>query len=110
MEARHAETRHYSASAGIRVGGENAKTGKDTGFWPVVLEGFSRKRLVKEEADCAERRVREVTGWDDSVVEKTGFVEAAGQNYKVLVEEKRVGKARGWSFESVRHLRREKKE
>ena len=31
------------------------------------------------------------TGWSDPVEEKTGFVEAACQNYEVLVEEKRAG-------------------
>jgi hypothetical protein len=34
-------------------------------------------------------------GRSDLVEEKTGFVEAACQNYKVLLEEKRVGKSGG---------------
>ena len=51
--------------------------------------------MKKEEADRTEQRVQEVTGWNDPVEEKTGFVEAAGQNYDVLVEEKRVGKIGG---------------
>ena len=38
------------------------------------------------------KRVREITGWSDPVEEKTGFVEAACQNYEALVEEKQVGK------------------
>ena len=33
-----------------------------------------------------------MTGWSDPVEEKTGFVEAACQNYEALVEDKRVGK------------------
>ena len=41
----------------------------------------------------AKRRVREVTEWRDLVGEKTGFVEAVCQNYEVLVDDKRVGKA-----------------
>ena len=59
-----------------------------------MLEGLSGVRL-KEEADRAEQRVQEVTGWDDPVEEKTGFVEAACQNYEVLVEEKQAGRAGG---------------
>ena len=51
--------------------------------------------LRKDEADRAEKRVREVTGWSDPVEEKTGFVEAACQNYEALVEDKRVGKTGG---------------
>ena len=35
---------------------------------------------------------RNGSGWSDPVEEKTGFVEAACQNYEALVEEKRVGK------------------
>ena len=58
----------------------------------MMLEGLAGARLRKEEADRAERRVREVTGWSDPVEEKTGFVEAACQNYEALVEDKRVGK------------------
>ena len=60
-----------------------------------MLEGLSGVRLKKEEADRAEQRVQEVTGWDDPVEEKTGFVEAVCQNYEVLVEDKRAGKAGG---------------
>ena len=59
--ARNAETVYYLESADIRVGVENGKKTKDTGFWLVVLEGFSGKTLVKEEADRVERRVQEVT-------------------------------------------------
>jgi hypothetical protein len=94
--ARHAETVHYSASsAGIRVGGEEGRKAKDSGFWPSLLEGLAGVRLKKEESDRAEKRIQEVAGWDDPVEEKTGFVEAACQNYEVQVEEKRVGKAEG---------------
>jgi hypothetical protein len=85
--ARPAETVHYSASAGIRVGGEETWKTKDSGFWPTVLGGLAEVRLKKEEADRAERRVKEVTGWSDPVEEKTGFVEAACQNYEVLMDE-----------------------
>jgi hypothetical protein len=74
--ARHAKTIHYSASAGIRVGGEETRKTKDSGFWPSVLEGLAGVQLRKEEADHAEKRVREVTGWSDPVEEKTGFLEA----------------------------------
>jgi hypothetical protein len=86
--ARHAETVHYSASAGIHVRGEESRKAKNSGFWPSVLEGLTGVRLKKEEADCAEKRVREATGWSDPVEEETGFVEAACQNYEVLQEEK----------------------
>ena len=37
--ARHAETVHYSASAGIRVGGSEARKANEAGFWPTMLEG-----------------------------------------------------------------------
>ena len=60
-----------------------------------MLEGLAGVELGKEEVDRTERRVREVTGWGDPVEEKTGFVEAAWQNYEVLVEDKCVGKVGG---------------
>ena len=60
-----------------------------------MLEGLTGVRLRTEEADHVERRIREVTGWSDPVEEKTVFVEAAFQNYEVLVEDKREGKTRG---------------
>ena len=60
-----------------------------------MLQGLAGVRLRKEEADRAERRVREVTGWSDPIEEKTGFVEAACQNYEVLVVEKHAGKTGG---------------
>ena len=92
----HAETIHYSVSAGIRVGSDEVRVGtKDSGFWPLMLEGLAGVRLRKEEADCVERRVREVTEWSDPIEEKTSFVEAACQNYEVLVEDKRAGKIGG---------------
>ena len=65
--ARHVEGNNYSVSAGIRVGGDETRKAKDSGFWPLVLEGLSGVRLKKEEADRAEQRVQEVTGWDDPV-------------------------------------------
>jgi hypothetical protein len=55
--ARHVETVHYSASTRIRVGGEESRKSKDSGFWPSMLEGLAGVRLKKEEADRAERRV-----------------------------------------------------
>ena len=58
VAARHVETVHYSTSVGIRVRGENAKTGRGIEFWLVVLEGFSKKKLMKEEADRSKRRVQ----------------------------------------------------
>ena len=85
--ARHAETVHYSASAGIRVGGSEARKANEAGFWPTILEGLAGARLRKDEADRAKKRVREITGWSDPVEEKTGFVEAACQNYEALVED-----------------------
>ena len=60
-----------------------------------MLEGFSGVRLRKEEANCAEKRVWEVMGWNDHVEEKTGFMEAACQNYEVLMEDKQEGKGGG---------------
>ena len=65
--ARHVETIHYLSSVGIRVVGENTKTAIDVGSWSVVLQSFFGKKRVKEEADCAKRRVQEVTGWNDPV-------------------------------------------
>ena len=93
--APHAETIHYSASAGLRVESDEGRKTKDSGVWPLVLEGLADVWLRKEEADRIERQVREVTGWSDLIEEKTGFVEAACQNYEVLVEDKRAGKAGG---------------
>ena len=90
VAAQHTETVHYSASVGIWVGGDRSV---DSEFWPLVLGGLSGVRLRKEEANLVEKRVQEVTGWSDPVEEKTGFVEAACQNYEVLVEDKRAGKA-----------------
>ena len=93
--ARHTETVHYSASAGIRVGDSKAQKASEAGFWPTMMEGLAGARLRKDEADRAEKQVQEVTGWSDPVEEKTGFVEAACQNYEALLEDKRVGKTRG---------------
>ena len=41
-----------------------------------------------DEALKAERRVQEMTGWEDPVEEKSSFVEAMCQTYDVLMEEK----------------------
>jgi hypothetical protein len=57
---RHAEIVHYSASAGIRVGGEETRKMTDSGFWPTVLGGLTGVQLRKEKADRAEKRVKEV--------------------------------------------------
>ena len=82
---RHVEALHYSASARIRVGGERGTgSGVEAGFWLFVLEGFSGKKLKNEKADRTEKQVQEVTGWNDSVEEKTNLLEAACQNYEVL--------------------------
>ena len=94
-EARHAKAVHYWVSAGIRVGGDEDRKTKDSGFWPLVLEDVSGARLKREEASRAEQQVQEVTRWDNPVEENTGLVEAACQNYEVLVEDKRTGKAGG---------------
>jgi hypothetical protein len=64
-------------AAGIRVGSDEIRKTKDSGFCSLMLEGLAGVRLRKEEADRAERHVREVTGWSEPVKEKTGFVEAA---------------------------------
>ena len=42
-----------------------------------------------------EMRIHKFTEWNDPVEEKTGFLEAACQNYEVLVEDKQAGKAVG---------------
>ena len=95
VAARHAKAIHYSASAGIRVGSDGGQKTKDSGFWPSVLEGLSGLRLTKEEADGAEKRVREVIEWYDLVEENTGFLQAACKNYEVLVVDKQAGKGGG---------------
>ena len=77
-----------------RVGTSTSKE-KGAGFWLIVLEGFSRKKLMKDEADRVEQQIQEVTEWIDSVDENTSFVEAACQNYEVLVDERQVGKDGG---------------
>mgnify|MGYP000217462279 FL=1 len=59
------------------------------------MEGFSGKKLKKEDVNHAEKRVQEITGWSDPVEEKTGFIEVVCQNYEVLVEERRTGKTGG---------------
>ena len=57
-----------------------------------MLEGLTGVRLRKEEVDRAERRVREVTGWNDPVEEKTGFVEAhARTTWKTSARENSEG-------------------
>ena len=93
--ARHVEAVHYSASAGIRAGEKPAKSDSKPGFWPVILDTISGGRLRREEAEHADERVREATGWSDPVEENTGFVEAACKNYEALIDERRVGKNGG---------------
>ena len=90
--ARHVETIHYSASTGILVGEKATKPDSNSGFWPVILETLSGGKLQKEEAEHADERVREVTGWSDPVEESTVLVEAACKNYEALIDERRVGK------------------
>ena len=95
-EARHVEAIHCSVSAGIRVGKEvRRQEEKEIDFWPSILGSLSRGKFKREEADEAERRVQEATGWKDPVEEKTGIVEAACQNYEVMVEEKKLGNGDG---------------
>ena len=65
--ARHVEIVHYSASAGIRVRGGEARKTNEAGFRLLMLEGLAGARLRKEDA---ENRVREVTEWSDPVEEK----------------------------------------
>ena len=60
-----------------------------------MIEGLTSVRMRKEEVDRAKKRIREVTGWDDPIEEKTNFVEAACQNYEVLVDDKWAEKAGG---------------
>ena len=38
--ARHQETVHYSASAGIRVRSNETRKTNEAGFWPLMLEGL----------------------------------------------------------------------
>ena len=49
------ETIHYSASTGIRVRSDEVRKTKDSDFWPLMLKGLTGVRLMKEEADRAER-------------------------------------------------------
>ena len=44
-KARHADTVHYSALARIRVGGDEDRKTKHSGFWPSVLEDLSGPQL-----------------------------------------------------------------
>ena len=73
---RHLKVIHYSALAGIRVGGKAANADTNPKFWPMVLEIFSKRRLKKGEVDRAEKQVCDVIGWSDPVEESTSFVEA----------------------------------
>ena len=62
--AQHVEAIHYSASAGMRAKSEKSiNSGGDAGFWLIVLEGFSWKRLKKNEVDRIERQVQRSLGW-----------------------------------------------
>ena len=49
VAVRHAETIHYSASAGFRVGNDEVRKTKDSVFWLLMLEGLDGVRLRKEE-------------------------------------------------------------
>ena len=94
--AQHVETINYSASAGICVGeGKAIGSSADSGFWLVVLETFPGKNLKREEEDRAERRIHEVIGWIDPIEEKIGFLDAACQNYDILIDDMRAGKFGG---------------
>ena len=54
--ARNTVAIHYSASIGIWVGEEKSiGSGGDIGFWPMILESFSKKKLKKEEANQAKQ-------------------------------------------------------
>ena len=60
---RHVKAIHYSALTAIRVGiGKATSVDTNPGFWPVVLETFSERKLRKGEKDRAERRVRDDIG------------------------------------------------
>ena len=53
--ARHIKAIHNLASTDIRVGGEMAISfDANPGFWTVVLETFSKKKLKKAEVDRTE--------------------------------------------------------
>ena len=58
--ARHAETVHYSASAGIRVGGGEARKKNEVVFWPTMLEtgacGVMRLATSERTAGTSPRR------------------------------------------------------
>ena len=55
-------TLRLSTSIGVGVGkATNADT--NPGFWPVVLETISERKVKKGEADRAERRVCDDTRW-----------------------------------------------
>ena len=61
---RHIKAIHYSVLTGIHVGiGRATSTHTNPGFWPMVMETFSERKLKKGEADRAERRVCNDTGW-----------------------------------------------
>ena len=54
--------------------------------------GTAKTKLKKGEADRTEKCVHDVTIWSNPVEESTSFVEAAFQNYEVLVDDKRARK------------------
>ena len=55
--ARHVKAIHYSASIDIHVCvGEATSVDINLGFWPVVLETFSKRKLKKGKAHREERR------------------------------------------------------
>ena len=90
MEENKVNSVYYSSSAGIRAGHETRAQESQVGeFWPIILNQVGKGKLCMDEALKAERRVQEMTGWEDPVEEKSSFVEAMCQTYDVLVEEKR---------------------
>ena len=90
MEENKVNNVYYSLSAGIRAGHETRAQESQVGeFWPIILNQVGKGKLCMNEALEAERRVQEMTGWEDPVEEKSSFVEAMCQTYDVLVEEKR---------------------
>jgi hypothetical protein len=70
-----------------------------------VLESLVGIRLRKKEADRAEKRVQEVTGWSNPLEEKIGFIEAGCQNYEVIRGEASGKERRGCaSFKTCSRL------
>ena len=90
---RHTETVHYSTSIEIRVGGERSV---DSEFWLLVLEGLSRERRggPRGEAGLGGHRAEQPSR------RETNFMEAACQNYEVLVEDKQASSSKQYKIRS----------